>query len=222
MRKWCVAATLGALFVLPLGAQQKDDSSSKAATETGGATAAENSAAPASAALTNRGVFAVPAVPRTTPFPGPQAANTTNATKDTRPPGRLVPKFEINFGYSYISFNPGSGFNNYNNQGGTGGVAFNANRVLGLVAEVGSYSQNHTVNGTYYSGGLTSYLFGPRLNWRFDHFVPFAEFLFGGAKAGGGVTGANGQNAFAMVAGGGVDVVLTKHVAWRFAEIDYL
>jgi len=222
MRKWCVAATLGALFVLPLVAQQKDDSSGKA-TETDTAAAGETSAAPASTAATNRGVFAVPRVPRTTPFPGAQAGSSSKQTEDTRPPGQLVPKFEINFGFSYINFGPGNPFDNYNMFGGTGGFTFNANRVLGLVAEIGSYAGNHTVSAFCCDAGLTSYLFGPRLNLRkFDHFVPFVEFLFGGAKGGGGVTGSNGQNAFALVAGGGVDVVLTKHVAWRFAQIDYL
>ena len=224
MRKWCVAATLGALFVLPLVAQQKDDNSGKAVTETDTVKAAETPAAPASAAPANRGIFLVPAVPRTTPFPGPQAAKTTkDSGKDTRPPGQLVPRYELNFGFSYVNFSPGSGFDNYNMYGGTGGFTFNANRYLGLTAELGSYSGNHTINSTCCSGGITTYLFGPRLNLRkFDHFVPFAEFLFGGAQAGGGVTGASGQNAFAMAAGGGVDVVLTKNLAWRFAEIDYL
>jgi len=67
-----------------------------------------------------------------------------------------------------------------------------------------------------------SYLFGPRLNLRkFDHFVPFAEFLVGGVRGGGQITGAGVQNAFAIVAGGGVDMVLTKNIAWRVAQLDY-
>src|SRR5262249_37263813 len=156
------------------------------------------------------------------PFPGPQAA-AAKSTKDTRPPGQLLPRYEVNGGYSYINFNPGSGFDNFNNNGGTGGFAYNANRVLGLGAEVGGYSSRRDVNGNKVSGGLTSYLFGPRLNLRrFDHFLPFAEFLFGGARGNEGITGADAQNAFALAAGGGVDVVLTKNVAWRFAQIDYL
>jgi len=218
MRKWCAAAAVGALFALPLWAQQKDDNSTKAADEVTAAT----DAPPASAApvVARTGIFAVPAVPRTTPFPGPQAA----ATKDTRPPGRLVPKFEVNGGYSYINFNPGQQANNFNSHGGSGGFTYNANRVLGLTAEVASYAFTRDVNGQYgVDGGLTTYLFGPRLNLRrFDHFVPFAEFLFGGANGGGAVTGADSQNVFAMAAGGGVDLVITKNVAWRFAQIDYL
>src|SRR5262249_46217603 len=78
------------------------------------------------------------------------------------------------------------------------------------------------VNGTKLDGGITSLLFGPRLNLRkFDHFVPFTEFLFGLANTGVELTGTEHQNAFAMATGGGVDVVLNKNVAWRFAKIDY-
>src|SRR5260370_3690119 len=36
------------------------------------------------------------------------------------------------------------------------------------------------------------------------------------------MTGVNSQSAFALAAGGGVDVVLTKHIAWRFVQMDYL
>ena len=223
MRKWCVAATLAALMALPIVAQQKDDTSSKATTDS--APAADATAAPATTApATTRGLFAVPAVPRKTPFPGPQAAaSKKDENKDSRAPGQLVPRYEINFGYDYVDFHPGDGFNNWDNHGGSGGFTFNANRYLGLTAELGGYSGNRTVNGVYSGTGLTTYLFGPRLNLRrFDHLVPFAEVLFGGAKAGGGITGSNGQDAFALLAGGGVDVVLNKYLAWRFAEIDYL
>ena len=216
MRKWCAAAAVGALLAFPLIAQQKDDNAPKPASEV---TSADSTAAPeATASGTTRGVFAVPAVPRPTPFPGPQAP-----AKDTRAPGQLVPKYEVNLGYSYISFNPGDGFNNFNNHGATGGFAYNANRWLGLVGEVGGYTFTRDVAGNKLDGGLSSYLFGPRLNLRrFDHFVPFGEFLFGGAHGGGQLTGGPGQNVFALAAGGGVDVVFTKNLAWRFAQIDYL
>jgi outer membrane protein OmpA-like peptidoglycan-associated protein len=219
MRNWWCAAALAALFALPLFAQQKDDSAARPANETT-ATAGAPVAQP-NVTSSTRGVFALPAAPKATPFPGPQAA--TKEYKDTRTPGQLVPKFEVNAGYSYINFNPGDGFNNFNNHGATGGFTYNPNRILGLTAELGGYHFDRNVGGFKTNGGITSYLFGPRLNLRrFDHFVPFAEFLFGGAHAGGALTGGNAQDAFALAAGGGVDVVLTKYVAWRFAQIDYL
>src|SRR5256884_6357414 len=76
---------------------------------------------------------------------------------------------------------------------------------------------NASVNGT-----MVSYLFGPRLNLRkFDYFVPFAHFLLGGAHSGTEMTGAGRQSSFAIAAGGGVDMVLTKYLAWRVAQLDY-
>jgi outer membrane protein OmpA-like peptidoglycan-associated protein len=57
---------------------------------------------------------------------------------------------------------------------------------------------------------------------KYDHFVPFGEFLVGGTRAGFELNGVSDQNAFAMALGGGIDVVLTKNLAWRFAQLDYL
>src|SRR6202011_6196086 len=74
-----------------------------------------------------------------------------------------------------------------------------------------------------FRGSWNTWLFGPRLNLRrFDYFVPFAEFLVGGSHADRQLTCNNSQNALALAADGGVDVVFSKHVAWRFAQIDYL
>jgi outer membrane protein OmpA-like peptidoglycan-associated protein len=129
----------------------------------------------------------------------------------------------LSAGFSYINLDPGSGFDSFNNYGANGGVAFNVTRYLGLVADVGGYDFKRSVNGNGVNGSMNTYLFGPRLNLRrFDHFVPFAEFLFGGAHSGLEMTGTGSQDAFALAAGGGVDVVFNKWFAWRFAQIDYL
>src|SRR5258708_25549568 len=119
MRKWCEATAVAALLAFPLFGQQKDDN---AAQPTTGITTVADAPAPAQATTVHatRGVFALPAVPRATPFPGPQAA--TKAAKDDSAPGQLVPKFELAVGYSYINFNPGDGFNNFNNHGANGGI----------------------------------------------------------------------------------------------------
>jgi len=73
------------------------------------------------------------------------------------------------------------------------------------------------------SGSFQTYLFGPRVNFRhFDHFVPFGEVMFGAAHAGSQLTGDQIQSSFALAAGGGVDIILLKNLAWRFFEADYL
>jgi outer membrane protein OmpA-like peptidoglycan-associated protein len=129
--------------------------------------------------------------------------------------------------YQYVNLNPGDPFDSFGNHGGTGSFTYNASRWLGLTAEFGGYRFHRDVSavigsGEANSGSFVSYLAGPRLNLRrFDYFVPFAEFLVGAGQAGERIGGDKGQNSFAIAAGGGVDVVLTKNIAWRFAQIDY-
>ena len=224
MRKWCSLVAIGTLLALPAWAQQKNNG-------TGDDTAAANTSAESSAPANNaanvapasRNVFALPSSPKpkATPFPAAASKGTEEA------PGRLLPRYEIAALYQYLNFNPGDPFNNFNNHGATGSFTYNANKWLGLTAEIGGYhfgSRDVSASGTpgTTSGGLTSFLFGPRLNLRrFDHFVPFAEFLVGGMHGGPQVTGNDGQNTFALAAGGGVDMILHKNLAWRVAELDY-
>jgi outer membrane protein OmpA-like peptidoglycan-associated protein/opacity protein-like surface antigen len=214
-----------ALLALPLGAQQKN---SRTGDETRNAAAhAEkdadaNSAVGSSKPVTPDGIFALPATPRPTPFPGSAAAAT-----DSRPPGTLVPRYEIAGMYEYINFRPGGPFTNFNTQGGAASFTYNASKWLGLTGEFAVYDFKRSLfpftgSSADINGSMTSYLFGPRLNWRkFDYFVPFAEFLVGGARADVELTGTGSQSAFAMAAGGGVDMVLTKNLAWRVAQLDY-
>src|SRR5467141_4301934 len=221
MRKLCVAMMMIAFLALPLFAQQKSSGTNDGNTGTAAEKSAPASASKNSGIVRVNRIFALPAAPRPTPFPGP-------AAKDARPTGRLVPKFELAGMYDYINFAPGDPFANFNNHGAAGSFTYNASKWLGLTAEVGEHRFKRNIfpligNNTLASDSLTTYLFGPRLNFRkFDHFVPFGEFLVGGSHGGNQLTGAQGQNAFAISAGGGLDVVLTKNLAWRFAQLDYL
>jgi len=224
MRKSCLVLAMSALLALPLAAQQK----SSAPNDGNSGTAAEKSAPPSfasrnSSVVRAKGIFALPAAPRPTPFPGPAAV-----TEDARPPGRLLPRYEIAGMYDYINFSPGDPFANFNSHGGSASFTYNASRWLGLTAEIAGNNFSRSLfpltgNDSPVSGTMISYLFGPRLNLRkFDHFVPFAEFLAGGTHGGLELAGVDNQHAFAIAAGGGVDVVLTKNIAWRFAQFDYL
>jgi OmpA family protein/Big-like domain-containing protein/outer membrane protein with beta-barrel domain len=233
MRNWCATVVLGALFALPLCAQQKDastgtkSSGSTESTATANAAVSDFSIAPASSSL-----FAMPAAaaPRPDIF-----SDWENNPWNRHAWGVLTPKFEVAGMFQYVNFNPGNSAN-FNSLGASGSFAYNANKWLGLTGEVGGYHFNRQVIGspvqtstgfTYPSGSISgsfeTYLFGPRINIRhFDHFVPFVEVLFGAAHAGSQLTGTTSQSSFALAAGGGVDVVLTKNLAWRFMEADYL
>jgi len=212
MYKWGVVAVMGALLALPSFGHHRDNDADEATSPD--STESVN-VAPAP------DFFAMPAMPRATPFPAGQRAVEEE-------PGRLVPRFEIALMYQYINFMPGDPFQHFNNHGGDGSFTFNPNRWLGLTAEVGgtNFSRNLfplTGLNDNVQGGLATFLFGPRLNLRkFDRFVPFGEFLVGGAHAGSQITGDRSQYTFALAAGGGVDIVLWKNIAWRFAQLDYL
>jgi len=210
MRKWSAVLVAGLCFCLPAVAQEKHD-------ENEAAKAADAPKANFSgAAATSRSPWALSAQPIPAGSPAP-------ASNDDAAWGRQTPRYEVSGGYSYINFLPGDPFNSFGSHGGTAAFAFNPTSYLGLTAELGGGHYKRNVNGTQLEGGITSLLFGPRLNLRkFDHFVPFTEFLFGFANAGPEMTGTDHQNAFALATGGGVDVVLAKNLAWRFAQIDYL
>src|SRR5216684_5268874 len=224
MRKSCLALAMSAFLALPLFAQQKSSGTNDGNTGTAVAKSAPASSAPKNFSVVRmNGMFALSAAPRPTPFPGPAAAST-----DTRPPGALLPRYEIAGMYDYINFAPGTPFADFGNHGATGSFTYNTSRWLGLTAEGGGYRFNRnlfpvTGSNSGVNGAFVSYLFGPRLNWRkFDRFVPFGEFLLGGAHAGSDLVGGQSQSAFALATGGGIDVVLTKNLAWRFAQLDYL
>jgi outer membrane protein OmpA-like peptidoglycan-associated protein len=220
MKRICSLIVAGiALLSLPLAAQEKntsaDDEASRReilARNTG------ESARPSGGGrlrLRQRDFLVLPDAPRPTPFPAPPSGT-------DEPPGRLIPRWELAAGYSYVNLNPGGPFDSFNNHGGSGSFAYNVSRYLGLMAEFSGYNFERNITGSRTRGSWNTWLFGPRLNFRRDYFVPFVEFLVGGSHADLQFTGSNSQNAFSLAAGGGVDVVFSKHIAWRFAEIDYL
>ena len=202
------------LMALPAMAQQSGNDENGSGREASGSAATSD----ASKAIRVKSAnwLALPEAPRPTPFPAAASGN-------AEAPGRLLPRFELSAGYSYVNFNPGDPFGSFGNHGASGSFAYNASRYLGLVAELNGYNFSREINGNTVKAGWSTWLFGPRLNMRrFDYFVPFAEFLIGGAHGGAQMTGDDNQSAFALAAGGGVDVVLSKHVAWRFVQLDYL
>jgi outer membrane protein OmpA-like peptidoglycan-associated protein len=213
---------MSALLALPLCAQQKTGAAADGTAGAGLAAekpaAAESGAAAHAKVVLSKDIFALPAVPR---------PKSPAAAKDTGAPGQLVPRFEVAGAYQYVEFNPGDPFASFNNHGATASFTYNASRWLGLTGEFGGYRFDRnlfpvTGSNAGVTGGFVSYLFGPRLNLRkFDYFVPFAELLFGGASGGTELVGTTNQNAFAVAAGGGVDMVITKNLAWRVAQLDY-
>jgi len=127
-----------------------------------------------------------------------------------------TPKADIALAYGFIEVPQGFTFMMH---GGSNAVAWNVNNWLGVVADFGAYHAHPGVSLT-----TETYTLGSRFSYRaFDGFVPFAQILIGGQHASAVTTGfTDASNAFALGAGGGVDIGLDR--GGRFAarpQIEY-
>ncbi len=115
------------------------------------------------------------------------------------------PKAEVFGGFSVLSA--------YGVQapGWQASVAGNVHKHFGVVADFG---------GQYKQGvQVYQYLFGPRFRAQTGRTTLFVHGLLGGATARSGGDTANG---FAMGLGGGVDIGITKKVAVRVLQLDWV
>jgi len=136
-------------------------------------------------------------------------------------------RMDVGVDYNHVWSNaPPGGCGCFSLNGGDVWAAFNFKRSLGIVGKLASQHASD-LSGSSADLTLTSYLAGPRYRWTgARHFTPFAQVLVGGAHASGGLApGSSGlagsANAFAMIAGGGLDVGITRHIAVRAFEADY-
>lgn len=145
--------------------------------------------------------------------------------------GESYPGVEVFAGYSFERmYIKNTLRENFDNHGGTASIAGNINRWLGLVADVSRYGFGGDVP-VGVKANLTTFLFGPRFSKRGERWTPFAHALFGVGRIS-ATTGAPGgpsffnhsfnQNAFATALGGGLDVTVSRHFAWRLVQGEYL
>jgi outer membrane protein with beta-barrel domain len=121
---------------------------------------------------------------------------------------------DAGIGYSYFRLGGSGGLNQ---NGVSGSVAYNPNHWLGLVADVGGYhaSPSGVSVNTY------TYMFGPRLSLHNPtHVTPFVQGLVGGSRITVG-SGGGSNSQFAYSFGGGVDIGLLPHLAFR-PQVDYV
>jgi opacity protein-like surface antigen len=112
-------------------------------------------------------------------------------------------------------------------EGGKAEASANFGKRFSIVSEIAGEHANN-INSAHQSLGLVTYLFGPRYAWKFHgRFVPFAQFLVGGVHGfdalfpnpdGSTVT----PDAFAFAAGGGLNINVSRHLAIRVLQADYL
>jgi hypothetical protein len=157
-------------------------------------------------------------------------------------------RYETFLGYDFVGYYPNTNaipkahFN-----GGSGQFVYNFSGWFGAVADVGAVHKG-IWGGVDADTTVANYVFGPRVTFpNSGKIKPFFQVLFGGAYGttsaqvsllpnGGAILPPNfvlnpnlpvtarlhaSSNAFAMMAGGGVDIKLSKHMAFRPIEFDY-
>ena len=136
-------------------------------------------------------------------------------------------KFEFGVDYNYVRANgPPGGCGCFSMNGGNAWAGY---RLTEGFSAVGEFSAQHAgnINGSGEDLTLFSYLFGPRYTLRkSDRWQPFGEALLGGAHATGtfepSFSGASGSfNSFSLVAGGGLDIHIMRHIDIRAIDADY-
>jgi hypothetical protein len=137
--------------------------------------------------------------------------------------------FELEGGYTYLRANePPSSCNCFNMQGGNGTFAWRIkDKGLGVVGDVAA-THAGTIASTGYNLTIMAVTGGLRYQLPMKGIQPFGQALFGIAHASG--TGAQAPNpeagnagvAFALNAGGGVDLAVSRRFSVRMFEADYL
>ena len=159
------------------------------------------------------------------------------------------PRTEIFLGYNFARFNPNSAFvPSFNANGGSGQFVYNFNKWLGVALDAGAVNKG-VLNQSDVDTTVANFVAGPRVTiHNRSHFVPFVEALFGGSYAtmstgltvlpaastaglppglvippGFPITTrlTASHTGFAMLAGGGLDIKISRHIAFRPFEVDY-
>jgi opacity protein-like surface antigen len=139
-----------------------------------------------------------------------------------------TPRIEVGLNYSLLHSTSPTDQTSADANGGSGYLVYNLNRIVGVVADFGAY-RDSGVHGTFNGETTFTYLFGPRFTWRrWQRFTPYTQFLFGGARISADVSNPAGSsasiddNSFALAAGGGIDIALTRHISIKPVQIEYL
>ena len=155
-----------------------------------------------------------------------------------------LPKFELAVGYSYMNFHanvPQLTSQNFN--GGGASFVYNPVNWLGVKAEFTGYTfgsgWTDRLRELGYTGSASTdmfiYQFGPQIKRHSGRLQPYVQTLYGFAHSAGYgavlrakgsgtyvLTGGGGNNtAFAMEAGGGLDIMLSDRIQLRPVELDY-
>jgi outer membrane protein OmpA-like peptidoglycan-associated protein len=144
-----------------------------------------------------------------------------------------APKWELYVGYSF--FYPGtdvhglltggvlpvSGNLESNPRGLGASVTYDFSRWIGLTADIsGNLSSGEAGTAMRIDDAkFFNVSAGPKITFRSRHFSPFLEGLVGGHRLTSEVFG--NDDRFGFMAGGGLDLNLNRHIAWRMFRADF-
>lgn len=133
-------------------------------------------------------------------------------------------------GYNYTNTHSSNG-DTSNYSGWSADAAVYPSNWFGLAANFGRSASSEFTDSTgtqnAAKSSATRYLFGPRFRLSSSRFTPFIEILVGGVSRS-NLVGSNGailvaaQKSFGVLAGGGLDVKLTSHIAIRPINVGLL
>jgi hypothetical protein len=156
------------------------------------------------------------------------------------------PGFEGYFGFDWVQFNPDTpNIPSFTADGGSAQFVYNFYHGVGIAFDGGVVSKD-TFGGVF-DNKQAHFLIGPRYGFHnHSRFTPFGVILFGGGYAAVSTSIADvpavptvlpstsitvpdnvsvrltaSRTSFAMMAGGGLDIRLSKHFAYRLFDADY-
>jgi opacity protein-like surface antigen len=133
-----------------------------------------------------------------------------------------VPAAELFGGYSFMRADAQN--NTVSLNGWSTSIALNANKIVGVVGDMGGYYGKLDNPGVEPTINVFSLMFGPRISVRKGKVTPFVQALFGYSHASSEVNNVSTgkENDFAMAYGGGVDINVSNRIAIRPAQIEYV
>jgi len=151
-------------------------------------------------------------------------------------------QMETFLGYTFTRFNSATNIPAFSANGGSGQFVYNFNNSLSVVLDLGAV-HNGNIHNIHLDSTAATFLLGPRFAVRrWSRFTPYVQTLFGGVygttstavnitvetpeglvvPTGDFLRAVKQQTAFAMTAGGGLDVKISKHVSFRPVQLEYL
>jgi outer membrane protein OmpA-like peptidoglycan-associated protein len=156
---------------------------------------------------------------------GASVASGQQTVIDGAPPS--TSGFDLAIGYDFVRANaPPADCGCFNMNGGFVAGQANLSPWLGVAGE---YSAGHASDISSLGQDLTlsTFMAGPRISWNHFRYVPFGEFLVGGAHGGdsyfpSSLSSATSANTFAYATGGGLDMNLNQRFAVRIFDARFL